>query len=185
MELFEVGSCKCRNEKTTLRTAHLSGDICLFCSCALFNVHLRQRCCVYFKWVIVSINTSDIPWGFDIWQRKAVALSQRFVDSNRSTRSHFPEEWNLHHQSLWRPRISDVQNVCRTAATLTAYCAVSPLNWTLNQDGACFWNSSRCTQYAMEASGQLHPLATLTARKVAPISIRSKHGGPQNQSYVE
>jgi len=61
VELFEVGSCKYRNEKTTRRTAHLSGDICLFYCCALFSIHLRQRCWVYFKWAIVSINTSHIP----------------------------------------------------------------------------------------------------------------------------
>ena len=113
-----------------------------------------------------------------------MSFSERFVDSTRSIRSHIPEDWNSTSASLWQTRISDGPNVCRTAATLTAYCAGSALNWTLNQDGACFWNSSRSTQHEMEASGQLHPLATLTPRKVAPIPIGRKLGGPQNRSEI-
>jgi hypothetical protein len=34
---------------------------------------------------------------------------------------------------MWKHHISGKPNVCRTAATVTAYCAICGLDWTLNQ----------------------------------------------------
>jgi hypothetical protein len=111
------------NRLSLLRST-FSWDYILSIAACIWNGQSSQ-CYSQYKYVVVL-------WQSRCNKGQQLSFSERLIDSNLSTRSHVPEDWDVHQHHCGNPKCR-VNPMFARRQLVTACCVASCLSWTINQ----------------------------------------------------